>query len=326
MGVVGLAGAVADPDHVARRVVPVARRGIDAGHRLLEAEQQRLVRGVEIGHAHLRMDLRVDADGAHEVEGLGDAVRDLAVSRRLLGVLHESQRPRMGVLEVRVAAVGEGADQVQGRGRLAVGLDLAARVRNAGFRRELDVVDDVAAVARQLHPVEGFRIGRAGLGELARDPADLHHGRAAREGENHRHLEEQAEEIADVVGGMLGEALGAIAALEQESLAFGHLGERALQLARLACKNERRKAGELLLDAFERLRVRKSRHLLNGLAPPAIGRPPLGHGFLVSWSASVASSRSSGLTGGRSIHEALREGETVVCRMERRWRLPPSPG
>jgi hypothetical protein len=44
---------------------------------------------------------------------------------------------------------------------------------------------------------------------------------------------------------MLGEALGAIAALQQEGVAFRDIGELLLQAARLTCKNERRKAGEL---------------------------------------------------------------------------------
>jgi hypothetical protein len=76
---------------------------------------------------------------------------------------------------------------------------------------------------------------------------------------------------------MLGEALGAIAALKQESLSGRHLGELPLQLARLTGKNERRKPGELLLDRVERLHVRIGRDLLNGLSPPAFRRPPLVH-------------------------------------------------
>jgi hypothetical protein len=59
MGAVRLAGAVADPQHVGRGVVPVAGRGIDAGQRLLVAEQQRLVAGVEVGLAQLRRGGRI---------------------------------------------------------------------------------------------------------------------------------------------------------------------------------------------------------------------------------------------------------------------------
>src|SRR5262245_42832735 len=57
MGVIELPGTVAYPDHVARGRVPVAGRGIDAGEGLLIAEQQRLVAGVEVGGAQLRMGL-----------------------------------------------------------------------------------------------------------------------------------------------------------------------------------------------------------------------------------------------------------------------------
>ena len=121
MGVVGLARAVADPDHVARGGVPVARGRIDAGHRLLVAEQQRLVAGVEIGRAQLGMRLRVDADGAHEVERLGDAVGELLVALGLRAVLDEAEHPAMHVLEVGIAAGREGAQQVERRRRLAVG-------------------------------------------------------------------------------------------------------------------------------------------------------------------------------------------------------------
>ena len=54
MGAVELARAVADPQEMRRAVVPVAARRIDAGHRLLVGQQQRLVRGEEIGLADLR--------------------------------------------------------------------------------------------------------------------------------------------------------------------------------------------------------------------------------------------------------------------------------
>ncbi len=68
MGVIVLAGAVADPDHVARGGVPVAGRGIGAGEGLLVAEQQRFVAGVKVGGAERRVDRESQAAGAHEIE------------------------------------------------------------------------------------------------------------------------------------------------------------------------------------------------------------------------------------------------------------------
>ena len=48
VGAVRLARALAHPEQVRARVVPQAGGQIDPGHRLLEAEQQRLVRGVSV--------------------------------------------------------------------------------------------------------------------------------------------------------------------------------------------------------------------------------------------------------------------------------------
>jgi hypothetical protein len=76
---------------------------------------------------------------------------------------------------------------------------------------------------------------------------------------------------------VLGEALGAVAALEQERLALGDAAERLHQAARLTCKNQRRKRGQLLLDLGKRLLVGVLRHLQRRLAAPALGRPSLGH-------------------------------------------------
>ena len=89
-------------------------------------------------------------------------------------------------------------------------------------------------------------------------------------GQHHRHLQEDAEEVADVVGAVLGKALGAIAALQQEGLAARDLGEVRLELARLAGKDQRRERLELRLGRRERLGVRIVRHLRDRLLAPAI--------------------------------------------------------
>ena len=67
----------------------------------------------------------------------------------------------MHVAEVGVAAAGEGAQQVERRRRLPVGLELPARIGHARLRRELDAVDDVAAIARQLDAVRASRSARS---------------------------------------------------------------------------------------------------------------------------------------------------------------------
>ena len=64
---------------------------------------------------------------------------------------------------------------------------------------------------------------------------------------------------------MFRKALGAIATLQQESLASSDLGELTLQLARLTSKNERGKTGKLTLDISKGRLIRKDGRLLDGL-------------------------------------------------------------
>ena len=179
----------------------------------------------------------------------------------------------MHVVEAGITAFGESAEEIERRRRLAIGLQLPARLRRAGFRREVGTVDDVAAIDRQFDGTALFGRRGARLGELTGDAADLHHRASRRVSQNHRHLQKHAKEVADIVGAVLGKAFGAIAALQQESLAGRDLGERSFQIARLAGKDQRRKGGKLRLDVGKRLRVRISRHLQDRLAAPGIRTP-----------------------------------------------------
>ena len=150
MRVVGLAGAIADPEHVARCRVPFAGRRIEPGHCLLEAQQQSLVARVEIRRAQLRRILGRDSAGTHEAHCLGDAARQFLIAVAGWAVLDETEVPLVHALEVGIAAHCECADQVEGRRRLPVGLDLTLRIGRARVRRELRPVYDIAAIARQL--------------------------------------------------------------------------------------------------------------------------------------------------------------------------------
>ena len=152
---------------------------------------------------------------------------------------------------------------------------MTPRVGHAGSGLESDVVDDVAAIARQFDVADTLGRRRSRFGELPGHAADLYDRQSCTEGRNDGHLQEDAQRIADRVRGMFREALGTIAALQQKGFAGGDLCEHALQLARLARENERRKAGKLRLDLGERPGVRIDRRLLDRLQPPAVGGPSL---------------------------------------------------
>ena len=143
---------------------------------------------------------------------------------------------------------------------------------------EGDVVDDVAAVARQRDVADLLHRRGARFCELSGDAADLHHRHRAGIGQDHRHLQQHAEEIADVVGAVFGKALGAVAALQQEGLAVGDARQRLFQVAGFTGKHQRRKRRELRLDIGQCLGIGIFRDLQARPGAPAIGCPPLGHG------------------------------------------------
>ena len=177
----------------------------------------------------------------------------------------------MHVREIGIAAGREGAQQVQRRRRLAIGLELALRIGHARFGGEVDVVDDVAAIARQLDAVR--LLGRRGarLGELAGDAADLHHRRRRRR-----------RSAPPPSAGTRGRSRGCCRRDARRSSrrsrrpAAGRPRPRrprasGLQLARLTGKDQRREGRELRLDVGQGLRIRIGRHLLDRLGPPALG-------------------------------------------------------
>ena len=264
-------GAIADPQHVGAGVVPLAGERILPGQRLLVGEQQRLVAGVELRALELRHGLRIDTARFHEVERFADAVRYVLESLGPGAAPHELERPPVDLAQVGIAARGERAQQVQRRRRLAVGSQHAHRIVAPRLGGELDAVDVVAEVARQRHFTLRFGRRAARLGELSRHATDLHHRQLAGERQHDRHLQQHAERVADVVRMELGEALGAVTALEQESLAGDDLGQLGLERARLAGEDQRRKVGDGRLGPGQPRRV-----LVHGQMPCLVSLPAIG--------------------------------------------------
>ena len=245
----------------------------------------------------------MNAAGPHEGEALGDAIGIFLIARRLRA-LDEAKRPLVDVVEVGIAATCEGAQQIQRRRRLAISHLLALRIGDARFRREIHAVDDVTPVGRQFDAADG--LGRLGtrLSKLAGDTADLHHRLGSAIGQHHRHLQEDAEEVADIVGAVLGEALGTVAALQQKGFTSRHLGKRLLELARLAGKNQRRIARNMRLDGGKRRHVGIVGHLLDGQGTPGVGLPGGGHDAALLLDASPRGNHRGAVRIWRLVHEA----------------------
>ena len=240
VGAVELAGALADPDEVRRQVVGRAAAGVDAGHRVLVLEDQRLVAGVEVDAVEL---VGVGADGLHERHRPVDLVGQRVVALPGHGVGDEVGVPGVDLAQVGVAAGDERADHAQrGRGG-AVHLEQAARVGHPRVGGEVVAVDGVAAVGRQRDALAvdeaGLEVGGARLGVLAGQAAELDHRHGGGVGQHDGHLQQHAQLVAGVVGGDAGEGLGAVAALQQERLAARDGGELVGQLVALVAEDER---------------------------------------------------------------------------------------
>src|SRR5699024_358731 len=118
---------------------------VDAGEGLLVVQQQGLVRGVEL---HDLQGVEVRADRVHEAHGLVDLTGQLLVAV-VPGTGGESPVPGVDLAQVGEAAAGEGAQQVQGRGAGGVRPPQACGIRDPRLRREVELVDRIAAVGGQ---------------------------------------------------------------------------------------------------------------------------------------------------------------------------------
>jgi hypothetical protein len=100
-------------------------------------------------------------------------VQDFISPVALLAVFSEVKVPLRHALDVRVAAGGEGAEQVELGSGLVVRLEHPLGVGDAALLVESLAVDDVAPVAGQLHAAPLLERVRPRLRELAGHPTDL---------------------------------------------------------------------------------------------------------------------------------------------------------
>jgi hypothetical protein len=252
VGAVELPRPLADPQHVRRAVVPLAGEGVLAGESFLVAQDEGLVAGGDVGGVQLGGGLGVDAAGGHEPKSAVDAVGHLLVASPLGAGGHELLVPGVHTGEVGETALGEGAKEVQRRGRLVVRSDQALGVGVAGRAGEQDVVHHVAAERRQLDALDGLGVARPWFGELAGDAAHLHQGHPRGVREDHGHLEDDLELVADGIRGEGVEGLGAVARLEQERFSGGHPAELGGELPRLTREDERGEGRKRLDHGVER--------------------------------------------------------------------------
>ena len=217
--------------------------------RLLVRQLQPLVRREELDA--VRLVHRLAADRLEELERIGHRLHELVVLGRERGLADEREIPVLGVVQIREPAVDQRAHEVQRQRRALVAAQHQRRIRLAIGGRERRPVDRVAAVARQRHAVLRLVVGAARLRVLAGHAADAN-DRLLEPHEHHeRHLQQDLQLLHDVVRRALVEALGAIAALQQERFAALRLRELRLQVLDFPRRHDRRQPAELREHALQ---------------------------------------------------------------------------
>ncbi len=228
MGAIGVIGAQADPRQVRGEVeiAGAARHGARLG--LLIAKVQSFVRGEELDAvaftgAHAEHVL-------HEAEGFADGFDHAVIFEAVRRIAHPIEVEILGMMQVGESTLDQRANEVEREGGAFIAAEQELRVGRSRLRRELGAVDDIAAVTGKLYAVAGFGIGRAGFGVLTGKPADANHGATAADHQDQAHLHQHLEHVGDAARRAIGEALGAIAALQDEALAIGGFGELGAEL------------------------------------------------------------------------------------------------
>ena len=203
--------------------------------------------------------------------GLVDAASQFAVALGQRGTGHEGQVPAMHLVQIRIAATGEGAQQVQRAGGLKVAGFHALRIGHALGGGEGGAVDGVAPIGGQGDAVHSLAVGGARFGVLACHAAQLHDGDGGAKGQDDGHLQQHAKGVADDVCVELAEAFGAVTALQDEGMALGGLAERCLQPTCLAGEDQRRVGLQAPLDSVQGGCVRVGGKLAGGVSAPGGG-------------------------------------------------------
>jgi len=219
--------AHADPRQVRGQVVPALAARNEARLRLFVQQVQRLVAGIERGPA--RLVHPAAADRLEEVERVRDRRRNLPVLIGERGMPHEIQVPVLGVVQVREAAVDQGAYEIQCQCRAFIPAQQQLGIRLALGRRKARTVDEVAAIAGQGQAVPGLGVGGTRLGVLAGKAAHANHRLLHSVQEHQAHLQQDLELAGDLTRIAVGEGLGAIPALQQEPFTPLRLGDLPLE-------------------------------------------------------------------------------------------------
>ena len=258
---------MADPQKMRAEVVPVVADTHGLG--LFIGQEQALVRGEQLAASEA---LRVGgARGLHKLNGLADALNHALVLCAAARMPHKAEIPRARAVQVGEAPGEERPHVVERGGAVVAGADHPRGVGAALVG--MNAVDVVAPVAEHLTPVDDLGVVAAGLGVLPGEARDTDDGGARAPGQHHAHLQEDLELVLDGGRVAIDEALGAVAALQQEPPPQAGLAELLAQAIHLSGVHQGRQGLHLADGAVERVRIIVLRLLPDGPRAPGAEVP-----------------------------------------------------
>ena len=251
----------------------------DGGWRVLEAagealfvfEEEAFVGGEEVDG--LEGAARVEADGAHHVEGVGDALGDAAVLFSHRGIPDVAEAPVQRGVQVCEAGGDGSAEVVEGGGGVEVGVDKAGWSGSTGCRVGFVAVEDVATKRGHDDAVDRLHGAGSRFGELAGHASDADDLLFGPVDEDEAHLQEQLDFSFDHALLAVVEELCTVAALEQEGVSQSDISQAVLQLDDFVRCDKWRESLQLLDRLGKPFLVFVSHLLLDWFACPARGRP-----------------------------------------------------
>ena len=137
-----------------------------------------------------------------------------------------------------------------------ISLHQSLRIGDARSGIGLDGVDVVPAVGRQLYSVDCLGILGAWLGVLAGHTTYTNDGDARAPREDEAHLQKNLQLCLDGGLGAVGKPFSTVAALEEELLALGRLGQVCAEGIDLAVVDQRWQRAHFIQGSLQRGRIR----------------------------------------------------------------------
>ena len=155
--------------------------------------------GVEVNHAHLRCGQAVNTTGIHKAHRSINLIGDFLIAFALWALCDKPKVPTVYFIQICVAALGKGAEQVECRSRLSVSRYLSGRVWNASFCCEFNSVNDITTVAWQFDTILNFYIFRARFGKLTCHSSDFNNWKFGAKCQHHGHLKHHTECVTNII-------------------------------------------------------------------------------------------------------------------------------